>query len=277
MRADRSLHVTTLDPLPGWPRVHQLAAASAHGARYRFAARRRGERLAVVQLGLAGLGRVWSADGRQRRVAPGEALVFRTDVDDITYGLADGDPAWRFVYAELAGPAALQLLGEVIARHGHVVAADAPAITRLVAGLADRAGAHHAVWDAGASLRTASELLAALAPARDGAGTALTRRAVAWFDADLAARSTVARAAAELGVGRERLTRAMRAALGEAPAAWLRRRRLDQARQLLAAPEATVAAVAARVGYASVAQFVRAYRARYGRTPGAARRDVAVL
>lgn len=277
MQAQRSLLVTTLDPFPAWPRVHQLAAASAHGADYRHAARDRRECLAVIQLGLAGMGRVWLPDGRQRRILPGEALIFRTGVDAVRYGLAAGDGPWRFVYAELAGDAALTGLGEVIARHGVVVAADAPAISRLVSGLADRGGVHHAVWDAGASARIAGELLAALVPPSGSAAAALARRAIAWLSADLAARRTVAAAAAALGVGRERLTRAMRAALGEPPALWLRRRRLAAARQLLAAPDAAVAVVARRVGYASTAQFVRAFRARYGCTPGAARGGIAAL
>lgn len=277
MQAQCSLLVTTLDPFPAWPRVHQLAAASAHGPDYHHAAHDRRERLAVIQLGLAGRGRVWLPDGRQRRILPGEALIFRTGIDAVRYGLAAGDGPWRFVYAELAGDAALTGLGEVIARHGVVIAADAPAISRLIGGLADRGGVHHAVWDAGPSARIAGELLAALAPPSGSAAAALARRAIAWLSADLAARRTVAAAAAALGVGRERLTRAMRAALGEPPALWLRRRRLAAARQLLAAPDAEVAAVARRVGYASTAQFVRAFRARYGCTPGAARGGIAAL
>lgn len=185
--------------------------------------------------------------------------------------MAAGDPDWRFVYAELSGEAAHAALGDVIARHGHVVEADAGTITRLIGDLAGRPSLHHAVWDAGASARVAVELLSAVGVGGASPGAALAGRAVAWFTADLAQRRTVAEAAAALGVGREHLTRAMRHALGEAPAAWLRRRRLEAARQLLGAPDATVTAVAARVGYASVAQFVRAFRARYGRTPGAER------
>lgn len=71
MQAQRVLLVTTIDPFPSWPRVHQLAAASTGGAAYPHAVGRRRQRFTVIQLGLAGHGRVWLPGGRRLGVAPG--------------------------------------------------------------------------------------------------------------------------------------------------------------------------------------------------------------
>jgi len=268
MEAQRSLMVTTLDPWQALPRVHQLAVAQAEGPAYRFEVRERRDEFAIIQLGLAGRGRVWLADGREVLVVPGEVMCVHTRRDAVRYGLLAGDRPWRFAYAELAGPAALAAVDELTARHGHVlVPADRRGLERLLTNFADRAGTHRAWWDSAASARTATAILTALMPRPGGEQQALAERALAFLDAHLGERISVAEAAAELGVGREHLTRRLRALVGEAPASWLRRRRMERARELLAAPDARVATVAAAVGYRSLAQFARAYRDCFGCPP----------
>ena len=164
-------------------------------------------------------------------------------------------------------------MAELTGRFGHVVSpADAAGLQRLLAGCADRAGSFRACWDSATSARTAMAILASTLPRSDSAQHDLVERAVAFFDRRLDGRVSVTDAAVALGVGREHLSRRMRALLGEAPATWLRRRRLELARELLAAPDALVATVAARVGYRSVAQFSRAFRERFGASPVAATR-----
>ncbi len=265
--------VTTLEPWASLPRVHQVAVAEARGAAYRFDARDRDEELALIQLGIAGAGRVWLSDGHELTVGPGEALCLRTRLDAVRYGLLASDRPWRFVYAELAGAAALTAMAELTARCGHVLRpADPDGLQRLLAGCADRAGTYRACWDSATSARTAMAILAAALPRRVAAQQDLVERAIAWFDARLDGKVSVGAAAIALGVGREHLTRRMRTLVGEAPASWLRRRRLELARDLLAAPDARVATVAARVGYRSVAHFTRAFRARFGASPAAATR-----
>jgi AraC-like DNA-binding protein len=273
MQAQRSLMVTTLDPWASLPKVHQVAVAEARGAAYRFDVRERVDELALVQLCTSGIGRVWLSDGRELSVAPGDALCLRTRHDSVRYGLHASDRPWRFVYAELAGAAALAAMAEMTDRYGHVLRpADAAGLHRLLAGCADRAGTFRACWDSATSARTAMAILAAAMPRQVATQHELVERAIAWLDARLDGEVSVSAAAESLGVSREHLTRRMRAMLGEAPASWLRRRRLEMARDLLAAPDARVATVAARVGYRSVAQFTLAFRERFGASPAAATR-----
>lgn len=72
--------------------------------------------------------------------------------------------------------------------------------------------------------------------------------------------------ARELHVSVRTLSRAF-AATGEPAAAYIRRRRLEEARRALAAGH-TVSEVAARWQFADSSHFIRAFRKRYGQTPG---------
>ncbi|MFT3830511.1 MAG: AraC family transcriptional regulator [Opitutaceae bacterium] len=74
--------------------------------------------------------------------------------------------------------------------------------------------------------------------------------------------------AAKCGITREHLIREFRARHREAPGAMLRRLRLEHAHTMLAATELGLAEVARACGFASANTFARAFRARYGRSPG---------
>lgn len=73
--------------------------------------------------------------------------------------------------------------------------------------------------------------------------------------------------AAEAGRSRFQVSRAFAAAYGLPPHAWLTRRRLEVARQLLLAGE-PAAAVAAAVGFADQSHLIRRFKASFGITPG---------
>lgn len=75
------------------------------------------------------------------------------------------------------------------------------------------------------------------------------------------------------GVSREHFIRAFGKRYGEPPGEMLRRLRLEQAHRMLRATLMPVRDVAPACGFADANSFCRAYRLRYGTTPGAARRD----
>lgn len=70
------------------------------------------------------------------------------------------------------------------------------------------------------------------------------------------------------GLSRSALFERFEVVLGEPPASWLAAWRMTVAADLLRASDAGVGAVGARVGYASEASFVRAFRRHHGVTPG---------
>jgi AraC family transcriptional activator of mtrCDE len=74
--------------------------------------------------------------------------------------------------------------------------------------------------------------------------------------------------AAESRVSRATLVRTFRRAAGIAPLAFLAELRLGLARKRLASTSASVARVAAAVGYESESAFARAFQRRFGISPG---------
>ena len=70
-----------------------------------------------------------------------------------------------------------------------------------------------------------------------------------------------------LGMSRRPLTRRMKEAFEATPAAYIRTRRLERARALLAENPPSVAAVAEAVGFRSASAFTKAFRRATGRVP----------
>jgi AraC-like DNA-binding protein len=70
-----------------------------------------------------------------------------------------------------------------------------------------------------------------------------------------------------LGISRRHLTRRMKEEFGSAPAAYIRARRLDRAKTLLAGDPSSVAAVAEAVGFQSASAFTNAFRRATGQVP----------
>lgn len=103
-------------------------------------------------------------------------------------------------------------------------------------------------------------------------GDALVRRALLLMQQSIDAPLPVARLAARLGVGRRKLERHFRAALGVTPLAADRLIRLDQAKHLLRATARPATQIAADTGFCDLPHFIRAFRANEGTTPDAFRR-----
>ena len=78
--------------------------------------------------------------------------------------------------------------------------------------------------------------------------------------------------AAQVGLSQRQLMRLFASHLGEGPARYHRRVRLEHARTLLRNSALTVTEAALAVGFEAAAQFCRAYALQYGCSPGADRR-----
>jgi transcriptional regulator GlxA family with amidase domain len=81
--------------------------------------------------------------------------------------------------------------------------------------------------------------------------------------------SSIAR---RLRLSMSQLERAFKLELGQSPAEYYRRIRMQRAHDLLAHSEMSIREVGLACGYASFSSFVRAYRTVHGMTPGQARR-----
>jgi AraC-like DNA-binding protein len=99
------------------------------------------------------------------------------------------------------------------------------------------------------------------------------RSAVEWLRGNLRVEEPLEVCARRAGLSTSSLRRAFRKQYGIAFSAWLRQERLDAARRLLVLSALRVEQVARDVGFRDAHTFIRRFRARFGRTPGAFRRE----
>jgi AraC-like DNA-binding protein len=275
---DRYISLTTAASLPAVPRVERIGWGRVHGAEYRHQTLNRREVQAGIQVTLAGCGYVFTPRGGiAAEIPPGRALLFIAARQQVLYGAHPGAVVpWEFVYANISGGAALAMVGDLIAAHGHVLTIDPDhaAVRALRDQLAGRPPVvRRIVQAAGSAL--ACDLLNALVAAQEPAGGAdagLVDQAMGWLSARLDRQVGVAEAAAACGVSREHLSRSFAALCGRPPAAWLRSQRLRRAETLLLGGALPVADIARRCGFASASAFIAAFRREYGVTAGRFRR-----
>jgi transcriptional regulator GlxA family with amidase domain len=92
--------------------------------------------------------------------------------------------------------------------------------------------------------------------------------AVAYIDAHLAEPLSVDALAARVCLSPSSFSRVFRETTGCGPYQYVKEARLNRARQLLDDGRCTVADAAHQVGYVSVSNFIKAFRRRFGATPG---------
>ncbi|WP_421709682.1 GlxA family transcriptional regulator [Algihabitans sp.] len=106
---------------------------------------------------------------------------------------------------------------------------------------------------------------------RTGLNDPILLLAVASMEAQMESLPSIAEIAHRCGVSPEALRRRFRAQTGETPLRYFRRLRLERARQLLSQADLKVSEVAVACGFASPAQFSRAFHAAFGHPPRRAR------
>jgi AraC-like DNA-binding protein len=105
-------------------------------------------------------------------------------------------------------------------------------------------------------------------------GGTLAVRARAWLEEHLFEPFAIAALVAHCHASESTVLRAFRKELGAAPLAYLRRRRLEEALQLLQSGRYAVTEVATRVGYENPSAFAAAFREQFGVAPSRARAQV---
>jgi AraC family transcriptional regulator len=99
------------------------------------------------------------------------------------------------------------------------------------------------------------------------------RRVTDYVDGALGGEIRIAELAARAGLSEGHFHRAFRATTGQTPLAYIQRRRVDAAMQMLAREKASIVDVAWRVGFVSPTHFARVFRAATGKNPSDYRRD----
>jgi len=113
---------------------------------------------------------------------------------------------------------------------------------------------------------------ATIQPAFGGLSPNVLRRAVERLRSDSDADVSLGALASDAGLSRFHFCRAFKESTGLSPHAWLRQYQLEQAMNMLRDTDASVASVAAALGYASQTAFAAAFRKLTGQTPSDWRR-----
>jgi AraC-like DNA-binding protein len=106
-----------------------------------------------------------------------------------------------------------------------------------------------------------------LLPSRGAETVVHLRKARDLMDARFAEPLDLDAMAAAAGFSRYHFAREFRAAFGETPGAYLSRRRVERAKDLLASVNLTVTEVCVLVGFASLSSFIRRFTELVGATP----------
>lgn len=270
------LHITTVDPLAGWPTCEKVVYENRSPGSYQELVRLQKRQTSTVQLLMRGRLR-WRV-GRSASwafVEPGQALIYNAGIHgDLEYaGDLEGGHL-EFIYVNLIGDTMTAAVLGIVARVGHAapVHGGDELIKRWSAKLiaSDGAPAHRCMGAVEASELAWSflhPLAKGLAPSNDLAERALAMMTERWQDPP-----PLATLAKRLGVSREHLARILRNACGQPPGLWLRRYRLGRAADLLESGR-PIPDVAQTCGYCSVPHFIHAFRQVLGTTPGRWLRD----
>jgi len=103
---------------------------------------------------------------------------------------------------------------------------------------------------------------------RGGLSTVAKRRALELMELGTDGRLSVESLAKEVGLSPAHFSRAFKETMGVPPHRYLLNLRLERARRMLDAEDATLSAVAQRAGFADQAHFTRLFKREYGVTPG---------
>jgi AraC family transcriptional regulator len=111
-------------------------------------------------------------------------------------------------------------------------------------------------------------------PVMGGLSPKVLGRAIERLRSDADADVSLAALASDAGLSRFHFCRGFRESTGLSPHAWLRQHQLEQAMNMLRDTDASVASVAAALGYSSQTAFAAAFRKLTGETPSDWRRRI---
>jgi AraC-like DNA-binding protein len=241
-------------------------------ARYNWDNSRRGTRACqVVQLTTSGCG-FFEQAGKVIPVPAGRAMLFSTAEKSRYFHPGAGFDAWTFDWVTLDGLD--DLWASMRAAHGSVVTLDcsgiAAALIEEIARLYRSNGSHDRFHVAEILFRLGTGLFRELEAQASAAADALTRGR-ALIDELHARPINIKEIAARIGLSREHFIREFSREYGTSPGSMLRELRLRHAKRLLDHTALSCAEVARRSGFTSAVHFGRAFRARYGHSPGQTR------
>ena len=272
-----TLHITTVEPLAGWPGCEKIVYENRLPGTYHERVHLQHRQTVTVKLLMRGRLRWRIGEAASwHSVDPGQALVYDAGLHgNLEYA---GDPAGghlEFIYANLTGaPMHTATAGILDRAQGHAVPIHSAEelIKRWSAKLTTNANAPayrclSVVEACELAWSFLHPLARGLSPTNQLAERAMAVLTEHWRDPP-----NMSVLAQRLHVSREHLARILRSTCGQPPGLWLRRYRLGRAADMLESGQ-SIQAVAEACGYCSIPHFIHAFRRILGTTPGRWLRD----
>ncbi|MBA3698725.1 MAG: helix-turn-helix transcriptional regulator [Planctomycetes bacterium] len=266
----KALHVTTVDPIDGWPTCEKVVYESRQPGPYQEHVIRHKRQSVTIQLLMRG--RLHWRAGKTTPVStvePGQALIYDAGINgNLEYV---GDVAGghlEFIYVNLMGAAIRSAAQGIVARVGHAVSIKGgeELIKRWSRALMARpeSSAHRCL-----SVVEANELAwsflnpvaSGIAPTNNLAQLAMEILVQQWRQPP-----RLSALANQLQVSREHLSRVLRNTCGQPPAQWLRQYRISRAADLLESGQ-SIEDVTHSCGYCSTQHFIHSFSRVKGTTP----------
>jgi AraC-like DNA-binding protein len=255
-----------LQPLAAFPRPLMVGYETVSDASYRFQGRSRGDAShGIFQFTLEGCGEFSDAKGVHRLPA-GQGFLCEATDPDTAYGFPPGQQQpWSFVFLAFQGQAALDMLRDLVQRHGAIyqLSPDKRVIRRLLG--------YKSYEQVGLMLppsegaQVVHNVLLELAASKEGRlalhpENILVQRAREAIRELLNNNVNVADIARILEVSREHLTRIFHQQMGLSPYQYIVREKMLLACRLLKQTDLSVKEIGWRFGFETPAHFSRSFK-----------------
>ena len=204
---------------------------------------------------------------------PGDGFLALHGERDVSYYFPpDGEVPWVFLWISFLGEAAELAINEINERHGHIFRLDTnEGLVTMLRSLVRRSGLV-ALLDAGNAAELCARILGALIDSKSSTTSerrddALTAKFQEFVIENVRRDFGVNEAAEAVGVSREHLTRVVSHRMGTSPAAYIRERRMREARHLLLETNLACSDISDRLGFASPSGFSRIFKSVIGVSP----------
>ena len=265
--------IDTIAASPELPRMTGVASETQCAPSYHHeGALRAREQHCLFKYTLSGAGAFRDARGVHRVPAGCGFLCTINDPETAYFYPPDGQAAWTFVYACIAGTVVRTMVADMTPRSGPLYYL--PGNRGIMAQLLDwgRAGGGRMELSVAESARLTTDLLYALLAAATAAESGTeearcVRQALDIIDAHLEERLTAGDVADALHISREHFTRLFSQRMGQCPYQYMLRRKVQQACIFLKEGRLANKEIAARLGFSDPAHFTRAFKGVIGMSP----------
>ena len=267
----------TVQPWETFPMPHEIVLERQVSGRYRIDGFGRPRDMTQLSCTLSGEG--FFRYGKDcYRLTPGRGFVCRLGDPESSYRYPEhGSEPWIFLWMDFIGDAAVRMVDELTARHGHVFdfPEDSGLIRYLKSFRSRKRGIRFVTPADGA--RIVCNVLSLLDGHMERAeaaspGRRLTQAVKEVISSNPGSGADLNRIAGLFGVSREHLSRVFHEQTGITLREYMEEERMQFALHLLRDNFMPVKEVAERTGYSGTASFGRAFQRRFGRTPAGCRR-----